>query len=307
MKIVFFGSSNFALPILEILNTHHQVLAVVTTPDSVVGRNKELSENPVSVLAKELGLKIFKPLQVRDNDLFRLELGDLKADIFIVSAYGMLLPEAIINMPPYKTLNTHPSLLPRYRGPSPIQYAILNGDTETGTSIMVLDAKMDHGPVVTAEKYVIEADDNYITLSQKLAHASANLLYIALPDYSAGRLKPLEQNHSLATYTKIISKQDGKIDWNKKATEIYNQFRAYYPWPGIWTVWNGKIVKIIDCLPSPAQQPGLVPGTIIEGGFIACGSSTVLQINNLQLEGKTETDIQSFLNGYKGFVGSKME
>jgi len=132
------------------------------------------------------------------------------------------------------------------------------------------------------------------------------LLRIALPDFLAGRLKPTEQNHANATYTKIISKEDGKIDWNKTAQEIYNKFRAFYPWPGIWTTWNGKMVKITDCLPSAVVQPGPLPGAVLNGGFIACGGGTSLQINKLQLEGKTETDINSFLNGYKNFVGSSV-
>ena len=307
MKIVFFGTSNVALPILETLSRHHEIVGVVTQPDAIVGRKKELAESPVSVLAKEIGLKLFKPDKIKKNDLFRLELQDLHAALFVVVSYGKILPKEIIDLPELKTLNIHFSLLPKYRGASPIQFALLNGDDVTGSSIMVIDEELDHGPVVTAEKYPIDIDDNYITLSEKLAQASANLLHIALPDYAAGRLKPIEQNHAAATYTKIITKDDGKIDWNKSAQGIYNQFRAFYPWPGIWTSWKGKKIKIIDCLPSPAAQSGPLPATVLEGGFVACGEGSVLQINRLQLEGKTETDMHSFLNGYKDFVGAILQ
>ena len=302
MKIVFFGTSNVALPILEKLHQHHDVVAVVTRPDAIIGRKKELSESPVSVLAKEMEIRLFKPGQVRGNDVLRLELQDLKADVFIVVSYGKILPKEIIEIPIFKTLNVHFSLLPKYRGASPIQYALLSGDVQTGTSIMVLDEELDHGPVVTAEKYTVEPDDNFITLSERLAHLSAKLLHLALPDYSAGRLRPVEQDHTLATYTKIITRKDGHIDWNKSAQQIYNQFRAFYPWPGIWAVWNNKKLKITNCLPSAIVESGFLPGTILDGGFVACGNGTKLQILNIQLEGKTETDINSFMNGYKNFL-----
>lgn len=304
MNIVFFGTSNVALPILETLSRHHTISAVVTQPDAAVGRQQDMQESPVSILAREMNLQTLKPETVKNNDWLVMELKSLQADIFIVVSYGKILPTEIITMPPLGTLNVHFSLLPKYRGASPIQFAIMNGDTFTGTSIMLLDEQLDHGPIVTAERYPIENDDNFLTLSEKLAHASAKLLDLALPDFSAGRLKPTTQDESKATYTKIISKADGKVDWNKPAEAIYNQFRAFYPWPGIWTEWNGKKIKILDCSVSPAHEAGQVAGTVLAGGYVACGDSTKLQIRSLQLEGKTQTDIQSFLNGYASFVGS---
>ncbi len=307
MKIVFFGTSNVALPVLESLSREHQVLAVVTAPDAKVGRSQETKESPVSVLAKEMNLSILKPEAVKTNQELVKLLTDLNADIFIVVSYGKILPVEIINLPKYKTLNVHFSLLPKYRGPSPIQFALMNGDAETGTTIFVLDEKVDDGPVVAQQKISIDSDDNFITLSQKLAFLSATLLTTVLPDYISGKTKTFVQDESQTSYTKIIDKQDGQVDWQKTAPDIYNQFRAFYPWPGIWTKWQGKILKLTECMPVEYPQSKIQVGTVLDGGIVACGNGTFLQINKLQLEGKSETAILDFLNGYREFVGCDLE
>lgn len=306
MKIVFFGSSNFALPVLEELNTHHEVLAVVTTPDAPVGRSQVLTETPVSALAKDLKIFTYKPASLKNNSNFSEELKKLDADVFIVVSYGMFLPDEIIAMPPFKAVNVHPSVLPRYRGPTPIQTALLNGDEQTGASIMLLDSEMDHGPLLAQKIINVEPDDNYFTLTDKLAKLSAHLLLDTLEDYRQGRVTPLPQDHAAATYTKIISKQDGKIDWQKSSTQIYNQFRAFYPWPGIWTLWNGKKIKILDCFPAELSSES-EPGAVLEGGIISCGQKTFLKIRSLKPEGKNEMPMADFLNGNKAFVGSRLE
>jgi methionyl-tRNA formyltransferase len=307
MKIVFFGTSNVALPILQTLVNHHEIAAVVTQPDAPVGRRQEFSESPVSVLADELQLKVLKPESVKGNDLFRMGLEGLGADVFIVVAYGKILPADIINLPKLKTLNVHFSMLPKYRGASPIQSAILKGDAETGTSIMLIDEKLDHGPVLAQKAVTIDSDDNAITLGMKLSQISAELLMQTLPSYEAGQIIPKEQDHQNASYSKIISKADGKIDWTKSAQEIYNQFRAYYPWPGVWTTWNGKTLKLQELQKVTDLQKTTESGSVVEHGIVFCGDGNGIKINRLQLEGKTETDIQSFLNGYKEFTGSRLE
>ncbi|MDE2311780.1 MAG: methionyl-tRNA formyltransferase [Patescibacteria group bacterium] len=310
MKIVFFGTANVALPILEKLHQQHQVLAAVTNPDAPVGRKKIMEESPVSALARDLKLKTFKPERVKNNPQFLQELRQLDADIFVVVAYGKILPPEVISLPPKQTVNVHFSALPKYRGPSPIQYALWNGETQTGTSIFILDEEVDHGPLLAQQIVNIDPDDNYFTLSDKLARVSADLLLATLSDYQAGRLTPLSQDHTAATYCKMISKQDGKIDWRKPAAEIYNQFRAFYPWPGIWTAYNGKKLKVLDCALSDVA--GLDPvslshaGLAAAGGRVVCGHNTALQIKSLQPEGKSEMDISSFLNGYQGFIGSTL-
>ncbi len=306
MRIIFFGTSNAALPILEMLNKQHQVLAVVTQPDAKVGREREMTESPVSVLAKEMGLKVLKPQEAKNNDLFRLELQSFGAEMFVVAAFGQILPPEVINLPKFKTLNVHFSLLPKYRGASPIQSALLNGEKETGASIFILDEQVDHGPVLGQEKMPIDDDDNFLTLSEKLAQKSAKLLLSVIDSYAAGNLNPAPQDDSSASHTSIINKQHGQIEWAKSAQQIYNQFRAFYPWPGIWTKWQGKTLKILDCAPVASAQSEKPPGTVLEGGAVVCGGNSVLQIKVLQLEGKNETAMQDFLNGYRNFVGSRL-
>lgn len=307
MKIIFFGTSNAALPILEGLSRKHEVLAVVTQPDAKVGRQRELTESPVSVLAKEMGVKIFKPAATKDNNQFLSQLQACGAELFVVAAFGQILPADIINLPKFKALNVHFSLLPEYRGPSPIQAALLNGDKKTGTSIFILDEQVDHGPILSQESIAIDADDNFLTLSQKLAHKSARLLQETIEGYASGNLKPLPQDDNQASLTKIITKQDGVINWHQSAGQIYNQFRAFYPWPGIWTKWNGKILKILDCFPVSSELNAQTPGVVLDGGVVACGDHSALEIKTLQLEGKKEMAIADFLNGYRDFVNSKLE
>jgi methionyl-tRNA formyltransferase len=312
MNIVFFGTANAALPILEALKKEHEILAVVTKPDAEAGRSQDLQESPVSALARDLKLLALKPEKIRDNQEFFNQLRGLNADIFVVVAYGKILPMEIINMPQYKTINVHFSILPKYRGSSPIQFALLNGDSQTGTSIFLLDEKIDDGPVLAQKTEPIEPDDNFFTLSDKLARASAGMINGLIADYTGGKITPLPQDESAATYTKIISKADGKINWQKSAPEIYNQFRAFYLWPGIWTTWNGKKVKITDCVPNPEiteAESGTTEnyGSVLQGGIVKCGNGTFLKINHLQLEGKSEVAISDFLNGYPQFVGSKLD
>lgn len=311
MKIVFFGTSSVALPVLDALHKNHEIVAVVTQPDALVGRDKVLTKSLVASWAEVNHLTTLKPLKVKGNLDFLAELTKLNADIFIVVSYGQILPTELINLPRLKTLNIHFSLLPKYRGASPIQFALLNGDSETGTTIFVLDEKMDTGPILATQKYPIEPYDNFITLSKKLADASADLLIKILPDYAGGKIIPQPQDDVGASYTKIISKEDGRIDWNKTATEIYNMLRAFTHWPGIWTIWDGKKLKITEAEPHvEMQEPKFLDykgyGYVIARGVVTCGKNTYLKIKKLQLEGKKEIEIDSFLNGYKTFVGSKL-
>ena len=307
MKIVFFGTSNVALPVLEALRREHEITAVVTSPDSKVGRRQIVTPSAVALLADELKLPTLKPETVKNNEDFLAQLRELAADIFIVVSYGKILPLSVINLPPHKTLNLHFSRLPQYRGASPMQFALMNGDRETAVTVFVLDEELDHGPIVAQQTAAIEDDDTFLTLSLRLAHESAELLLNVLPDYVSGKTIPQVQDHTQATYTKIITKQDGRINWNEDAQKIYNRFRALYPWPGIWTTWQGKNLKILDCVPAGAGNGASEPGTVLEGGLIACGNNTALQISTLQLEGKNPMPLAGFLNGYRQFVGSRLE
>src|SRR3989344_3131744 len=281
MKIVFFGTSNVALPILEALSCKHEIAAVVTMPDAVVGRSQALTESPVSVLANEMKLKILKPEKVKDNAEFYQTLQNIGADMFVVVSYGQILLLEIINLPKYKTINVHFSLLPKYRGPSPIQTALLNGETETGTSIFILDEQVDHGPILAWEKIAIDSDDNALTLSEKMAFKSAQLIIPTIDGYTSGTITPQPQDDSQATHTEHIDKAHGKIDWSRTALQIYNQFRAFYPWPGVWTIWDGKLLKAIDIqINADLQIPTdtNIPGTVLENGVIVCGQGTSIKI-----------------------------
>lgn len=309
MRIVFFGTANFALPILEALKSQHEIAGVVTTPDAPVGRKRQLIESPVSMLAKELGLKTLKPEKL-DRQL-KVELEALRAELFIVVAYGKILPDEFITLPEFKTVNVHASLLPKYRGPSPIQFALLNGDAETGTTIMVMRPELDTGPILAQEKLIVAPDDTYVTLADRLAKLSVAVLMPAMEDYVSGKLEPRPQNESEANWSKIISKEDGKINWDRSSWEVYNQFRAFFPWPGIWTTWQGQKLKILDCspLPSPAVAAEQTnnPGTVLAGGAVVCGSGSLLQINSLQLAGKNETRIENFLRGNGSLISSRLK
>lgn len=291
MKIVFFGTSDIGLPILEDLIANHQVLAVVTSPDKPVGRKQELTPTPIAELAKQHKIQILKPKKVRDNPDFLSELAEIVdsryIDIFIVVSYGKILPAELLELPPLKTINVHFSVLPKYRGAAPVQFALLKGETTTGTSIFILDAEVDHGPILATKNIAIDDDDTNTTLQTKLAELSSTLLLETLPKYADGTLTPVQQDHSQATFTKLISKEDGLVDWSKPAQEIYNQFRAYQPWPGIYTTWQDKKLKIIDCKLSEDK--------------------TTLELITVQLEGKNPTSMKDFLNGYPDFEMSQLK
>ena len=211
MKIVYFGTSEIGIPILSALKKHHQVLAVVTTPDKPVGRKQVLSPSAIANEALRLNLPVLKPTKVKNNPEFLEELKKFEADIFVVVSYGKILPVDLLDIPPLKTINVHFSLLPKYRGPAPVQFALLNGETKTGTSIFILDELVDHGPILAMQELDIDPDDTNISLQSKLAITSADLILETLPNYESGKIEPQVQNHDIATGSKIISKEDGKV------------------------------------------------------------------------------------------------
>ena len=279
MKLVFFGTSKFAVPALKKLaDSDYEIAAVITQPDKPAGRKQELSPSPVKEAAQELGLKILQPSKLDS----KFEIPD--SDIFIVASYGKIIPKSILAIPKYGTLNIHPSLLPKYRGPSPIQSAILNGDKETGVSIMVLDAEMDHGPVLANVKAQISNNKGFRELHDGLAVTGAELLMEVLAKYINGEIKPQPQDHSQVTFTKIITKDDGRIDWNKPAEVINNLIRAYEDWPVAWTTLDGKRLKIFEAeVVSETGKQGELK--MKNSSLIIFASSSALEIKILQLEG----------------------
>ncbi len=284
MKFIFFGTPEFATIILE------KLIKSGLEPQAAFRNPKESA----SVLIEKLEY--------------------LKPDLAIIAAYGKILSKEIVEIPRYGFINVHPSLLPKYRGASPIQYAILNGDKETGVTIMKVDEEMDHGPILANSELPIAGSDTYDSLSQKLAILGAELLIKTIPDYISGKIKPFEQDHSKSTYTKIIKKEDGKIDWSKSAQDLERMVRAYYPWPSSWTLWNGKILKIIEAEVFKNDSnykigevfSDLTSTSIHRCIEVKCGDG-VLIIKKLQLEGGKVLTSKEFLNGHKDFIGSVLK
>lgn len=298
MKIVFFGTSKIGIEILQNLHTHHEVKLVVTAPDQKVGRKHVLTPSPIAQAAAELGLTVTKPLKAKKNPELLELLQEQLADIFIVVSYGKILPAELIYLPPLKTLNVHFSLLPKYRGAAPVQFALLNGETKTGTTIFILDEQMDTGPILAQEEIEILPHETNLELQHRLGHISAELLVKILPLYQQGQIKPQPQDHTQATYTKIIKKLDGLIDWHNSAEKIYNQYRAFSPWPGIYTTWQNKTLKILECRVSSPSTIAAEPGTV-QDSLVHCGNASALQLITVQLEGKKPLPIEDFLNGYQ--------
>lgn len=329
MKIVFFGTSEFGAIILEkLVRTGLSPVLVVTTPDRPVGRKQVLTPPPTKVAVQKLGIPVIQPATLTISNFEFLiskqsqnsNNQNIKPDLFIVAAYGKILPKEILNIPTHGTLNVHPSLLPKYRGPSPVQNAILGGDKETGVTIMLLDEKMDHGPIVANVKFQMTNDKiTYPELHNQLAELGAQALIETIPLWVGGKIKPTPQDDSQATYTSILKKEDGRIDWNKEAGYIERQVRALHPWPGTFALFEGKNLKILKAsvlsgtLPKPGlgpcPKPGLgriTPGTVFlttdKKLAIQCGEDALV-VEELQLEGKKPMLAREFLLGHKDFLG----
>ena len=301
-KIVFMGTPDFALPALAALIAHHHVLAVVTQPDRPAGRNKQLRQPPVKRLAAASDIPIFQPKRLRQPEsIDRLRGWD--ADVFVVAAFGQILPQTALDLPKYGSINVHASLLPRWRGAAPIQAAIRAGDAETGITIMLMDAGLDTGPMLAKRAIPIAADETGQSLHDKLAPLGAELLIETLPKYLSGVIQPQAQDESQASYAPQIKKEEGRIDWSQSALVIERLARAFDPWPGAFTSWQGRQLKIHAGGHGPGRaRPGQV---IVQGGRIAIGAGVGLVYpTELQLAGKKRMSIDDFANGHSDFVGA---
>jgi len=301
MKIIFFGTPWFATLSLESLakSPDFEIEAVVTQEDKPVGRKQALTPPPVKVKALELGLKVLQPRTAKDLEK---ELEKYKVDFFVVIAYGEMMPDKVLKMPKYGPINIHASLLPKYRGASPIQESLLNGDKDTGISIMKMDTKMDHGDIYLLKRVGIEENDTLESLTNKLAITSAHILPLALKDIAKGTLTPLHQDEKRATYCHKIKKEDGKIDFKKHtAEEIINMTRAYTPWPSAYFEIKGKKIKILS---AKSEKEQMTAGRFTaEGKNLKIGTKKDILIpKQVQPEGKNAMDISSFLNGYQGLL-----
>ena len=293
IRVLFFGTSDFAVPSLEALaqDERFTVVAVVTQPDRAVGRHAKVTEPPIKIAAEKFGIPVLQFERVKSDEAFA-QLMTFPADVGVVISFGQIIPDRILNLSVHGCINVHGSLLPKYRGASPIQAAIKNGDAETGITIMKMDAQMDHGPLLTIARESIRADDTGESLHDRLALLGAKTLPDAIVSYLSNMTEPVEQDHTKATYVKLLTREDGLIDWTLPAKDIEQTVRAYHPWPGTYTIEDGKRLKILSVsLPSlSSPSSSLFP-------IRSCGDGRLLQLLRVQPEGKPPMDGDAYLRG----------
>ena len=301
IRVIFMGSPEFALPSLRGLHLHSNLVGVVTQPDRQAGRGRKLTPPPVKIMAEELGVEVFQPKTLRTEDAYT-KLKQRASDVIVVAAFGQILRENILNLPPYGCINVHASLLPRWRGAAPINAAILHGDTETGITIMKMDAGLDTGPILAKRAIPITKEDTAGSLSEKLAQLGSELLIETLPKYISGEITPSPQPDEGSTYAPMLSKKDGELDFNQAAEFLSRKVRSFNPWPGTFTYWKSQPLKILNSF--PIQQTLGVPGsrTIYEDLPAISTQSGTLVIQNLQPAGKKPMNGQVFLNGAKDWT-----
>ncbi len=304
-RLLFMGTPDFAVPILEKLIKRYEIAGVVTQPDRRAGRGRKVEAPPVKAVALAHGLRVLQPPSLRQPEVVA-ELRTLAPEAIVVAAYGQILPPEVLGIPPKGCLNVHASLLPKYRGAAPVAAAILAGEEETGVTIMLMDEGMDTGPILSQATCPISPQDTRESLSARLAQLGADLLMDTLPRWLAGEIEPRPQDHSQATYSRIITKEDGLIDWSQSAVEIWRQCRAYYPWPSAYTYWRGKLLKVLSAEPLPSRSGKEEPGQVIalnEGLAVATGEGALL-LREVQLAGKRAMTAEDFARGQRDFVGS---
>jgi methionyl-tRNA formyltransferase len=305
VRIVFMGTSQFAVPVLQrLVQGGYQVVVVYTQPDKQAGRGCLLTASPVKQLAEELGLSVRQPESLKTTAALT-ELAGFGADAIVLAAYGQILPPTVLQLPEFGCLNIHPSLLPRHRGASPVAAAILAGDRFTGISIMLMDEGLDTGPVISRAQLAVMDNDTSGSLGFKLSLVAANLLPDVLPDWIKGQLEAWPQPEDGATCSGTIKKQHGCIDWYQTALEIWRRVRAFQPWPGCYTRWCSKTLKIMEAAPlaGVADAVGCVV-SLPEGGLAITTGDGLLQLLVLQLEGKRAMTADEFLRGQRHFIGA---
>lgn len=290
IRVIFFGTSSFAVPSLKRLadDPRFHLVAVVTQPDRPVGRHAALTQSPIKQTALALGLNVLQFEKIKSDDAFEA-LQKIPADIAVVASFGQIIPQRVLDLYPHGMVNVHGSILPKYRGASPIAAAIRDGETETGVTIMRMDAELDHGPIMATAKEPIRPDDTAGTLHDRLAELGARILPDALVNHVEEIIAPRIQDHAQATFVKLLSREDGLIDWSKPAAEIERLVRAYDPWPGTYTMVDGKRLKILKA----------ALGTIEGYPTKTAGDGNLLTLLRVQPEGKPSMDGRDFLHGNK--------
>jgi methionyl-tRNA formyltransferase len=307
LNLVFCGTPRFAVPTLDsLVEAGFHVQLVVTQPDRPKGRGLELVPSPVKQRATQLGLPIIQPESIRNNDSFRAQLITLKPDVIIVVGYGRIIPQWMLDLPPLGNINLHASLLPKYRGAAPIQWAIAQGETITGVTTMKIDAGLDTGDILLQEEVPIAFEDTAGTLAPRLAAVGADLTVTTLYGLQNGSIHPRQQDQSHATLAPILKKEDGLIDFSRPATEIRNRMRGFQPWPGAYTNYRGKKMQVWK---AAVHDRALPPAELmVEGDHLlaGCGRGTAIELLELQVEGKKRTSAADFLRGYRPLPGEKL-
>ena len=318
-RIVFMGTPEFAVPSLRLLAERSprgrlwgeglDIVGVITRPDKPAGRGRQLVFSPVKRYAMERGIHVYQPGSLRRPDVLKL-LGVLAPDVIIVVAFGQILPKDVLELPPHCCINVHASLLPRYRGASPIASAILDGAQETGVTLMQMEEGLDTGPILAQRATSIRPDDTTGTLSARLAGLGAHLLVETLPYWLAGGIEPREQDERQATHTRLLTKEDGRLDWTQSETILDRRIRAVTPWPGAFTTWNSRLVKIQQARPLDTAPEGHTPGQCFLAGEgskrtlgVACGQGA-LAVDVIQLEGKRAMPTADAIRGHPALASA---
>ncbi len=312
------GTPEFATPTLErLIHDRHEIAAVFTQPDKPSGRGKKLQPPPVKLLALSHGIPVYQPAKIRTNEEVRAVFESIRPDACVVAAYGKILPEWMLAIPRFGCINVHASLLPKYRGAAPINWAIASGERETGVTIMQMDVGLDTGPMLAARALEIGPEEIAPTLSARLALLGRELLAETLPAIEAGKISPVAQDESAATYAPMLKREDGLIDWQMSATQIANRVRAFQPWPGTYTrfrggrliLWRAHPIETAPLLET-ARLSGARLAQLIDidksGIVVACGEDSALRIEELQVEGKRRVAGRDFANGFRLVAGDRI-
>ena len=303
-NIVFMGSPEFALPTLQALAARHTVAGVITQPDRPAGRGRLLTPPPIKTLALELGLPVIQPSRLRQPEAME-QLRAWKPDLIVVAAFGQILRQEVLDLPPYGCINVHASLLPRWRGAAPINAAILAGDPQTGITIMRMDAGIDTGPILSQYAMPILPDDTTGTLGPRLAQSGADLLLDTLPAYLNGALQPQPQDEAGAAYAPMLKKEDGRLDFTQSAEALARRVRAFQPWPGTFMEWEGQPLKVLRAAAEPQAAPGQAPGgrAIFQGLPAVATPDGLLLLEEIQPAGKKPMSGAAFLQGERNWNG----
>ncbi len=307
LNLVFCGTPLFAVPTLEKLAASgFKVLLAVTQPDRPKGRGLELVPSPVKQSALQLGLPITQPDKIKTNDDFRAQLTALQPDAIVVVGYGRIIPQWMLDLPPLGNINLHASLLPKYRGAAPIQWAIARGETVTGVTTMRINAGIDTGDILLQHELLVNADDTAETIAPRLAAIGAELTVETMRGLQAASIHPRPQNHAQSTLAPILKKTDGLADLSLSATEIFNRIRGFQPWPGVYTQFRGKNLQIWKARPVDKSLPQAHLHAEGDRLFAGCGNNSSLELLELQLEGKKRMSASDFLHGYRPKPAEKL-